>query len=124
MNRLLDDAKALVRKMGEAMNSRKLDLLDEILAPDCVRHCQATPNVTMKSLADFKEYLRQDFAVFPDSVQSLTHLVAEGVWLSSGPHTKAHSTVRWDHFLRQREGCSSTLQPCFEWKGEELPKCG
>ena len=60
------------------MNSRKLDLLDEILAPDCVRHCQATPNVTVKSLADFKEYLRQDFAVFPDSVQSLTHLVAEG----------------------------------------------
>jgi predicted ester cyclase len=86
MNTLLDDNKALVRKMGEAMNARKLDALDEILASGFVRHCQATANVTVKSLGDFKEYLRQDFAVFPDSVQSLKHMVAEGdlvaIWAS------------------------------------------
>lgn len=78
MNTSVDQNKALARKLGEAVNSHKLDSLDGLVADDFVRHCQATPNVSVKSLADFKEYLRQDFAVFPDSVQSLKHMVAEG----------------------------------------------
>ena len=78
MSTLIDDNKALTRRFGEAMNSRKLHLLDEIVASEFVRHCQATPGVNVNSLADFKEFLKQDFAVFPDSVQSLKHMVAEG----------------------------------------------
>jgi predicted ester cyclase len=60
------------------MNARQFDLLDEFVAPDFVRHCQATPQVSVKSLAEFKEYLRQDATVFPDSVQTAKHLIAEG----------------------------------------------
>lgn len=56
------------------------------MAPNVVRHCQATPNVDVKSLQEFKEFLRQDAAVFPDSTQTLKHLVAEGdlvaVWVT------------------------------------------
>jgi steroid delta-isomerase-like uncharacterized protein len=74
----VEDNKALVRRFGEAMNSRQLDALDEIVAPDFIRHCQATPEVDVRSLEGFKEFLRQDAAVFPDSVQTARHVVAEG----------------------------------------------
>src|SRR5262249_53008095 len=35
--------KALVRRLWEAMNNRQLEALDDLLAPDVVRHCEATP---------------------------------------------------------------------------------
>ncbi len=77
--------KLLVQRFGEAMNGRRYELLDEIVATDFVRHCQATPQVEVRSLEEFKDFLRQDLATFPDSVQTPAHLVAEGdmvaVWL-------------------------------------------
>jgi len=78
MRTTVDESKTLVRRFGEAMNSRQLDLLDDIVAADFVRHCQATPEVDVRSLQGFKEFLRQDNAVFPDSIQTLRHQVAEG----------------------------------------------
>ncbi len=78
MSAKAEETKALVRRFGEAMNSRRYDLLDEIVAPGFVRHCQATPDVEVRSLRAFKEFLTRDNAVFPDSVQTLRHQVAEG----------------------------------------------
>jgi steroid delta-isomerase-like uncharacterized protein len=78
MSGTVEENKALVQRFGEAMNTRRLGLLDDIVAPDFVRHCQATPQVDVRSLQGFKEFLRQDNAVFPDSVQTLRHQVAEG----------------------------------------------
>jgi predicted ester cyclase len=43
-----------------------------------VRHCQATPDLDVESLDQLKEFLRLDTEVFPDSVQTIRHLVAEG----------------------------------------------
>ena len=68
----------LVRRLEHAMNERRLDDLDEIMAPDFARHCEATPDVDVRSLDDFKEFLRNDAAAFPDNVQTFTHVVAEG----------------------------------------------
>jgi steroid delta-isomerase-like uncharacterized protein len=86
MGTTVDDNKMLVQRFGEAMNSRQFDLLDEIVAADFVRHCQATPQVDVRSLEAFKTYLRQDSVVFPDSVQTLKHQVAQGdmvaVWVT------------------------------------------
>lgn len=70
--------KAIVRRFGEAVNSRKLDLLDELLAPDFVRHCQATPDVEVRSREDFKRFLQQDWAAVPDSLVTPRFLRAEG----------------------------------------------
>lgn len=70
--------KVLARRFGEAMNARQFDLLDELVAPGFVRHCQATPEVDVRSLPGFKDFLRRDAAVFPDSIQTLKHIVAEG----------------------------------------------
>jgi len=74
----LDKNKEIAQKMIDAINDRDYDLLDEVIAPDLVRHCQATPNVNIKSLAEFKEFLNGDAKVFPDSHISTEMLIAEG----------------------------------------------
>jgi steroid delta-isomerase-like uncharacterized protein len=73
-----DENKGLVRRFWNAMNTRRLDALDDLLAPDVVRHCQATPHLSVRNRDQVKEFLRQDSAMFPDSVQTITHLVADG----------------------------------------------
>jgi steroid delta-isomerase-like uncharacterized protein len=70
--------KAVVREMTEAINNRELDRLDDLVAEDLVRHCQATPGVNVRSLSEFKEFLRQDFASVPDSKQEIEMLIGEG----------------------------------------------
>jgi predicted ester cyclase len=69
--------KILVRRFEAAMNTRQLQVLDEIVAPDFVRHCQATPNLDIRSLGQFKDFLRQDLTVFPDNSQTFTQIIAE-----------------------------------------------
>ena len=54
------------------------DAFDDLIAPDVVRHCEATPDIEARSLDQIKEFLWQDTAVFPDSVQTIKLLVAEG----------------------------------------------
>jgi steroid delta-isomerase-like uncharacterized protein len=78
MSTTLHENKELVRRFVDAVNNQQLDLLDAMVASDVVRHCQATPEVDVRSLEDFKDFLRADLAAFPDSTQSLRHLVAEG----------------------------------------------
>jgi predicted ester cyclase len=75
--------KILVRRLEEVMNTRQLDALDELVAPTFTRHCQATPNLEVRSLEQFKAFLRQDAAVFPDNTQTFTHVVAEGDMLAT-----------------------------------------
>jgi len=73
-----DETKLLVRRLEEAVNTRRLNVLDELVAPNFVRHCQATPQFDVRSLEQFKEFLRLDATVFPDNTTSLTHVLAEG----------------------------------------------
>jgi predicted ester cyclase len=70
--------KAVIRRFMNAWNSRQPEAFDEHIAPNVVRHCQAPPGVNVRSLDQLKEFLRQDTVVFPDSIQTITHLVAEG----------------------------------------------
>jgi steroid delta-isomerase-like uncharacterized protein len=78
MRTTTEENKVLARRLGEAIDERRWDALDDIVAPDFTRHCQATPQVDVRSLQAFKEFLRQDAAVFPDSTQTLKHILAEG----------------------------------------------
>ena len=73
-----EENKALVRRFAEAVNTGNHDLLDEIVAPDFVRHCQATPEVNVRSLADFRQFDADSRATFPDQRIDAEHLVAEG----------------------------------------------
>jgi steroid delta-isomerase-like uncharacterized protein len=123
MSTSVEENKLLVQRFGEAMNNRQFDLLDEIVAPDFVRHCQATPDVDVRSLEAFKGYLRQDATVFPDSVQTLRHQVAEGdfvaVWVTyegtqkgpMGPFPPSGKKMHLEFgaFLRLRNGKISEM---------------
>lgn len=62
----------------EAINNRNWEALDDLIATNFVRHCQATPDVKVNSLEDFKQFLKQDAATFPDSRMTIHHVVAEG----------------------------------------------
>ena len=78
MNTTTEQNKAVIRRFFEAWNSRQPEAFNELVAPDVVRHCQATPGLDVGSLDQLKEFLRLDTEVFPDSVQTVKHLVAEG----------------------------------------------
>lgn len=69
-----------------------MDLLDDLVAPDLVRHCQATPWVQIRSREDFRRFLQDDWAAVPDRRVSLRFLVAEGEHVAvyctfAGTHT-------------------------------------
>ena len=68
---------AVVQAIGEAMNAQDLDALDGLMAPDLVRHSAATPGVEVRSLEEFKQFLRQDSASFSDTHQDLQMIVAD-----------------------------------------------
>ena len=78
MSATTDRNKAVIRRFLDAWNNRQPEAFDELVAADVVRHCQATPGIEVRSLDQLKEFLHQDTAVFPDSVQTITHLLAEG----------------------------------------------
>ena len=78
MSTATEQNKAVIRRFLEAWNSRRPEVFDELVAPDVLRHCEATPDLEVRSLDQLKEFLRRDTEVFPDSVQTIQHLVAEG----------------------------------------------
>jgi predicted ester cyclase len=103
-----EQTKALVQRLEDAMNARELDLLDDVLAPDFVRHCEATPDVDVRSREQFKEFLRQNTASFPDNRQTFLHVVPggdmAGIWATYegtqtgplGPFPPSGKTARFN----------------------------
>ena len=78
MGDLENQHKSVVRRFGEALNNRNLDLLDDLVAPDFVRHCQATPWIDICSLDEFKRFLEDDWTGVPDGQTASRFLFAEG----------------------------------------------
>jgi steroid delta-isomerase-like uncharacterized protein len=72
----LEANKELFRQYVEAYNSKDLDRLDELMAPDFARHSDAATEVN--SLEEFKADLRQAAEAFPDAHMEFQLLVAEG----------------------------------------------
>lgn len=74
----LEENKAVVQHFIEAVNSRDFNTLDELVASNLVRHSQATPGLNVRSLDEFKQFLRQDLETFPDAHQEVNMMIAEG----------------------------------------------
>lgn len=74
----IEQNKTIIRRFLTAWNDRQPEAFDELVAPDVVRHSEATPGLEVRSLDQLKEFLRLDTEVFPDSVQTVKLLVAEG----------------------------------------------
>jgi predicted ester cyclase len=73
-----ENVRNLFHQLADAMNSRKLEELDDILTDDFTRHCEATPGVVIHSREDFKEFLHAYTLSFPDNVQTFEQIVVEG----------------------------------------------
>ena len=73
-----DANKLIVRSFADAGNRNDLEAFDSLLAPDFVRHCEATPEVNVTSSEGFKKFYRETANTFPDQQMTLEALVAEG----------------------------------------------
>jgi len=52
--------KTVIRPFFDAWNSRQPDAFDDLIAPDVVRHCEATPGVEVRSIdAALEQRVRQ-----------------------------------------------------------------
>ena len=70
--------KAVIHRFNEALNNGNFNLFDELLTPDFVRHCQATPDVQVRNPEDYKHLNEQIVATYPDFQSTIHFLLAEG----------------------------------------------
>jgi len=82
----LEENKAKVRKVIEAINEQNLDLLDSITAPDYLDHTHQL------NLGGVKRFMNMIFEAFPDWHETIEDIIAEGdkVWVrakATGTHT-------------------------------------
>lgn len=73
-----DANKDLVLSFAAAGNENDLDAFDTLLAPDFVRHCEATPEIRVANCEQFKQFYRDTAQTFPDQRMTIETLVAEG----------------------------------------------
>ena len=74
----LEANKDLVHRFNASINAADWDAFDELLTEDFRRHCQATPDVEVKSREEFKQ-LQESFLVsIPDQHITIEMLIAEG----------------------------------------------
>ena len=71
----------LKRLIDEAFNSRKLDVLEEILHPDFVNHQEIFPLKAKKGPAVFHELYSAFFDFFSDVKADYTHVISEGDYI-------------------------------------------
>ena len=69
--------KELVAEVFAVIEAGDFDKLDQFIAADYVRHCQATPDVQVTSLDGLKEFLIADQETVSDPKMVLHRMVAE-----------------------------------------------
>lgn len=69
--------KDIVRRMVAAVNERNLDALSDVVSADVHRYSGATPEVTVESLDQFEDFLRQGRSAVSDGHQEINFMLAE-----------------------------------------------
>jgi predicted ester cyclase len=69
--------KEIVRKTFEIVGNGDFDAMDKYISQNYKRHCQATPDLVVESLNDFKGFIREDRKAIPDQQLIVKHLIAE-----------------------------------------------
>jgi len=69
--------KELVAEAFAVVEAGEFDKLDQFIAADYVRHCQATPDIEVTSLEEFKEFLAKDRETVSDPKMVLHRMIAE-----------------------------------------------
>jgi len=69
--------KELVAEVFAVIEAADFDKLDQYIAADYVRHCQATPDVNVTSLEGLKEFLKGDLETVSDPKMVVHRMLAE-----------------------------------------------
>ena len=69
--------KELVAEVFAVIEAGDFDKLDQYIAADYVRHCQATPDVNVTSLEGLKEFLKGDLETVSDPKMVVHRMLAE-----------------------------------------------
>jgi len=73
------DLKELTRKfIAEVWNQGKFDVLEELVAPDCVTHDPAAPGGEIRGLDGIKELVSMYRNAFPDTELEIKDLILDG----------------------------------------------
>jgi len=75
---LVKQNKEIVKKSFEVVANGDFEGMNNYIAEDYVRHCQATPELIIESLDAFKEFIRMDRMSIPDQKLIVKMLIAEG----------------------------------------------
>src|SRR5262245_35756080 len=70
--------KAVVRAFVEAINRQDWRRLDDLLAPDFVRHSTTFGQPRIRSREQLRDFLAAEAGTFPDAHETIHLLVAEG----------------------------------------------
>ncbi len=70
--------KEIVMRAFEILNGHMYDGLDQVIARDYRRYCQATPEAKVDSLDDFRDLLQEWDRQIPDARVEIDVLIAEG----------------------------------------------
>lgn len=76
------DSEDVVLRMIGAVNARDFEALDEVVAAGVRRYSGATPDLQVRSLADFKAFLHQDLASVPDAMQDVQLIFSNGPFVA------------------------------------------
>lgn len=74
--------KEVVRQAFATVSDGDIDNMDAYISENYTRNCPATPEVNVRSLSDFKEFLRKDSLSIPDQEIETIKLVAEGDYVA------------------------------------------
>lgn len=74
----LEQNKQVVLAQARAYNERDIDGFRATLTPDLRRHCQATPDINVRSADEFVAFIESDLQACPDGQLVIDRLVAEG----------------------------------------------
>ena len=69
--------KELVAEVFAVIEAGDIDKLDQYIAADYVRHCQATPDVNVTSLKGLKDFLKGDLETVSDPKMVIHRMLAE-----------------------------------------------
>ena len=73
-----EDNKSVVREFVEAVNRQDWRRLEELLAPDFVRHSSTFGQPQIRNREQLRDFLAGEAAAFPDAQETRQFLIAEG----------------------------------------------
>jgi steroid delta-isomerase-like uncharacterized protein len=74
--------KAVVNQFNEILSSGNFDRMDELFTPDFIRHSQASGDVQIQSLEQYKQYEKMILTAFPDEKNIIHIILAEGDYVA------------------------------------------